>query len=856
MDQASSDSRRSPGDNEGSPPPDDLPACLSCRRRKSRCSRERPSCAQCTKIGAECQYVVKQKPGIKAGAVDSLGRRLEVLEQIMLDGSGNAKAQLVALLGDSNGHHAGNGPFPLSFAPSRQRQGSPTDNESLTAAARNGLADADADSGHPRKRQRIGQGEDQEDDDDEDEDDDEPWMPPLPSFPLLEAVVEAHFQTIHHWIPILHEMRFRARLKDPAQRKRLTVLLHALLSAAIKYVDPGPFGMTASDVTRQIRTSRRAVVTHAMESLSVENTQALVILAFDYIGSGLMTKAWPVIGSLTRIVDYLQLTTEACEDSSPEQPLLRPLAILERPRDWTEAEERRRLFWTVFLLDSWHTSLTSDDVRRRLPCGGGLWARSEPVSTPLFGIWDKAAARLGNSISTRPALYSSPQAGLHHAKADGQGDAEPDTSKLGAFAYCIEATENLSQVTSFFLRQGVDFSDRHEVKNWLTRFKELDLRLVHWKMFLPRQWQDSDVSRDSLTIKMDPNLTLAHISHNTCMILLHQHVAYPPARWRGVVKLPSACSAETCHLAAVETASIVGKYLRFMGGIVNGQFAFCAFVAARILLVHWRSSPSHALAPEFAGLVHSLEAMSAKFRGFHRLSPSSSSSSSSSSSTTTTATTTCHPGTARDLAGGYAARLRQWRSQCVNGTTLLGTAPAEILCDARHYILPSNGTDRGDQPSGFEAYRSAGVPSPAQGSDQHSGIFLSHPHRSPTHHARFLGTYDAHQMRSVPADGCDTSPRSQAGTIDQSPMGTAGHIRNAGIMAAGESVTTASCTLMDGMSTANGFAHGQPPMLEEDELTAMSHMLLGDQFLEMDRVITLQGTDFFSFEAGRPGLSR
>lgn len=39
------------GDDEGSPHEDSLPACLSCRRRKSRCSRERPRCAQCFKIG-------------------------------------------------------------------------------------------------------------------------------------------------------------------------------------------------------------------------------------------------------------------------------------------------------------------------------------------------------------------------------------------------------------------------------------------------------------------------------------------------------------------------------------------------------------------------------------------------------------------------------------------------------------------------------------------------------------------------------------------------------------------------------------------------------------------------------------
>lgn len=53
-----------------------------------------------------------------------------------------------------------------------------------------------------------------------------------------------------------------------------------------------------------------------------------------------------------------------------------------------------------------------------------------------------------------------------------------DTSKLGAFAYFIEATESLSQVTSFFLQQKVNFRDASEFSSWLTRFKELDLRLV------------------------------------------------------------------------------------------------------------------------------------------------------------------------------------------------------------------------------------------------------------------------------------------------------------------------------------------------------------------------------------------
>jgi hypothetical protein len=105
-------------------------------------------------------------------------------------------------------------------------------------------------------------------------------------------------------------------------------------------------------------------------------------------------------------------------------------------------------------------------------------------------------------------------------------------------------------------------------------------------MFLPQKWKDSNISREPAFIHMDPNLTLAHITHNTSMILLHQRIGYPPPDWREIVKLPSFCSAETCQLAAVETANITQKYLKYTPpeGIVSGQFIFCVFVSARVLL--------------------------------------------------------------------------------------------------------------------------------------------------------------------------------------------------------------------------------------------------------------------------------
>ena len=67
------------------------------------------------------------------------------------------------------------------------------------------------------------------------------------------------------------------------------------------------------------------------------------------MSEGNLASAWPIIGSLTRTVEYLQLSIEV--DEQPQQAFLRAVTILEDSASWAEAEERRRVFWNVFILD-------------------------------------------------------------------------------------------------------------------------------------------------------------------------------------------------------------------------------------------------------------------------------------------------------------------------------------------------------------------------------------------------------------------------------------------------------------------------------------------------------------------------
>jgi len=459
---------------------------------------------------------------------------------------------------------------------------------------------------------------------------------------------------------------------------------------------------------------------------------------------------------MTRTVEYLQLTIERNETG--RQPLSQPFASLGPANDWAEREERRRVFWNVFALDrfcsiamGWNTSLTSDDVHRRLPCDGILWRKQEAVITPFFGIWNKAAARIGNPIAFLP---SEPSAAITVAAAttdttgggprgpsdspavestaSPQGTLGADMSTVGAYAYCIEATESLSRVTSHFLQQRIDWRQGRDVSLWLTRFKELDLRLVHWKMFLPHKWKAdgylrSTSSRESggAPFLMDPNLTLAHITHNASMILLHQPIAFPSARLAPFqARLPSACSVETCLSAATEIAVITAKYLDNTPSILPlaHQYAFCVYIAARVLLVYWRYAYlENELPGDFWALVRALEEFSVRWRGC------------GGASSTVTDPTVCQ---SDDLAAKYAQKLRDLHAHCLQNAAFRvnvaaytaeiehSTPTASVAHEASgscHDLHQVQAAQPHNAVTDWGTYCSPGVSSPLASGERHRG---------------------------------------------------------------------------------------------------------------------------------------
>ncbi|KAF2112785.1 fungal-specific transcription factor domain-containing protein [Lophiotrema nucula] len=602
------------GENEGPQSiGEELPACASCRKRKLRCSRESPSCSQCERLAILCVYSPKQKPGLKTGALEALTRRVAFLEGVLLNEIGDIRSQFKAE-GENQAYPGNDDEQPITIQNHQSQDARDTvaspNREVYNCTGNAHNAPPKRKRTHPTSLASLV------------EMDLEQIGDYLPGQSLLLTLVDYFCVTFHHWIPMVHKKRLQTTVRNGSLSINLCLLMHSLVAATMRHMDRAVLFLDEDQVAYQTNVSRFIVERFAVREVSLESLRSLVILVFDYLNDGNAKKAWPLIGSLTRTVDYLQLTLEPSVTHSAA--LMSPLRLVRPTSDWTELEERRRLFWVVFLLDrfcsvstGWNFSLTSEDVHRRLPADGGYFTREEPVTTPFFGIWNKAAARIGRSLANVPAQYNEEDPAVDQTQSTSPGSANGliDASKLGAFAYCIEATESLSQVTTFFLQQRINWQDKEHAISWLTRFKELDLRLVQWKLFLPPRWKDSDISPDTQIVDMDPNLTLAHITHNTSMILLHHPIAYPPKEWNNYIALPKTCSVQTCEHAAIETSNIVSKFLAHRVVFVNVQFAFCTFVAAKTLL-YGHQAKRRPLRPEFGTLVQSLHEMSARWTSF------------------------------------------------------------------------------------------------------------------------------------------------------------------------------------------------------------------------------------------------
>ncbi|RFU78140.1 binuclear zinc transcription factor [Trichoderma arundinaceum] len=323
-------------------------ACVSCRARKLKCDRTKPACTRCVKVKNECVYPEsRRKPTFKRRNVKELEARLAQVEEYLKEvNRGNDDDAI--LLDEPDVSLGGD----FSFPPDNVSQDA---NTSSSASDPNLSFDIPNFTGQEgssfMNNQLMGLG----------------MSEALPPFEMIEELHNVYFLTNYHFLPIIHSGRYYQSFYGPPTRKPPMCLQYSIW--ALSASGHAKYDQYAEAFYKRARQYMEAdeMRSDGEHFVTVSHAQAWALIASYEAKTMLFTRASMSASRYVRLVQMLGLDRLDREgDDIP--PTLGPIS------NWTELEERRRVFWGAFAIDAhasmatgWANMIKSEDVMTRLP---------------------------------------------------------------------------------------------------------------------------------------------------------------------------------------------------------------------------------------------------------------------------------------------------------------------------------------------------------------------------------------------------------------------------------------------------------------------------------------------------------
>ncbi|KAJ5168412.1 uncharacterized protein N7482_004006 [Penicillium canariense] len=346
--------------------------------RKIACDRRKPTCDFCIKNHFDCEYAAARRPGLRAGYIAKLDRRLIELEQRvwMLEGHSKESAgndQEVSTPGVShpdasiNAVYSGEKDLPMPNAPSQTALTTPNASSDDNTLARHSFQ-----------------------------------FDPF-SYPVLSELCSIWFKRYHPWFPILHQPSLMDSLQHLKGSETLSQRLAVKAICAVTLTHYESPLVSADEREHWSDRLRESVYFQALQQACLQSVQALLIISNIEYGSGRFEKFWNVIALCKRMSSQLGYGTlvkkhaDHINSSASVPPRLHPLSttIIDR-------EERIRAYWMSEMLDSmstvgvdWDTGASLPMSNGILPCSDSLWAFPEHI----INIWSFGQFRYSSAFS-------------------------------------------------------------------------------------------------------------------------------------------------------------------------------------------------------------------------------------------------------------------------------------------------------------------------------------------------------------------------------------------------------------------------------------------------------------------------
>ncbi|CAI7573504.1 unnamed protein product [Penicillium viridicatum] len=522
-------------------------ACVVCRRRKLRCDGRRPSCGTCSRLGHECSYdEVRKKSGPKRGYVKQLEARLAQVETLL-------KGQ------DPEPTRRTSPPQPLenAFAAPIADE-SILDLPDLSDLGGLGGIGANMDNSYststvpsagqsnqmlfPPPPTTQGGGNPQ-------------WdlislglEEPLPSQDVIDELDALFFEKIYPMMPIIHRPRYYAAL-NLAPNMRPPICLRYIMWCNAASVSDKYFFLHNHFYQRARKYAEVDEMKGFGENIvSLAHCQTWIFIGTYEFRMIYFPRAWLSVGKAARLALMLGLNRLDGVGLDVKQSIL-------PPKDWTEREERRRVFWGAFATDryssvgtGWPLLIDENDIMTNLPASEEAFTKSKPQRTLHL-----------NDIATGAV------------------------STLAPFA-CVMVLASLFGRNLIHIHRPQPQDNDHDLNGeFWKRHRSHDNILLHISLSLPDHLRlPSGMS--------DVNVIFANMSIHTSTICLHQAAIFKAEK----NKMPNQITTESkrrCLVAANQISSTMKMISHVDLTSLNPFMSFCLYIAARVFVQYLKSRP-------------------------------------------------------------------------------------------------------------------------------------------------------------------------------------------------------------------------------------------------------------------------
>ncbi|MCJ1248602.1 hypothetical protein MMC30_005820 [Trapelia coarctata] len=521
-------------------------ACIACRRKKIRCSGEKPACKHCLRSRIPCVYkVTTRKAAPRTDYMAMLDKRLKRMEDRVIKIIPEQDAGKLAQIGRATVKPS-LAPPQKSLSTKKRPADEAFENE-LEEWVQPGGSRPAAHSRHPSRSDQsenrlLVEGAES-----------------LPSTEIQEHLSEVFFDSLYgQTYHLLHKPSFMRRLRAGTVPP---VLILAVCAVAARFsTHPQVSGEPAFLRGESWAQPARDIALRRYDEPNITILTALLLLGLHEFGTCHGGRSWMLGGMALRMAYALQLHKELDHD-----PLARKQDKHEE-LSFTDREIRRRTMWACFLMDRFNSSGTE-----RPP-----FAMEEVIEVQLPIKESHFQMEIPGPTETLDGSVPNPV-------APDAGQVSDPKANMGVAAYLIRIIAIWGRVVKY-LNLGGKLKDSRCLSDPDSQWTKLKKQVEKYQESLPERLKyNSENLQTHAAEKLANQFLFLHVIYNQVLLFLHKFAI--PASPGGI--LPADLSKEFISDAAqtaVEAASQISSLLsETKNHLVAAPFVgYCAFVSSTV----------------------------------------------------------------------------------------------------------------------------------------------------------------------------------------------------------------------------------------------------------------------------------